>query len=102
MQATAVSPIALPVPPTLSAPLHGSRSSPHEAGKAFESMFASILLKQMRQTLSSSGQGMFGKDPGDVLGGLFDHFMSQHIAQKGSLGIAALIEKHLAKGTGHK
>jgi Rod binding domain-containing protein len=71
-------------------------ASPREAGKAFESLFASMMIKQMRQTLTS-GQGFFGHDPGDVLGGLFDHFMSQHLAQHGSLGIAAVIEKNLVK-----
>jgi Rod binding domain-containing protein len=91
----------MPVMPTMPAPHGASRSSPHEAGKAFESVFASILLKQMRQTLTT-GQGLFGKDPGDIFGGLFDHFMSQHMTQRGSLGIATLIEKHLDKASGHK
>jgi Rod binding domain-containing protein len=101
MHATPASPITLPVMPTVPAPLSNPKTSPHEAGKAFESMFASILLKQMRQTLTS-GQGLFGKDPGDIFGGLFDHFMSQHMTQRGSLGIATLIEKHLEKASGHK
>lgn len=61
------------------------KASPRDAGKAFESMFASMLIKQMRQTLTP-GQGLFGHDPSDVFGGLFDHFMSQHIAQKGASG----------------
>jgi flagellar protein FlgJ len=72
------------------------RTSPKEAGKAFESLFASMMIKQMRQTLTS-GEGLFGHDPGDVFGGLFDHFMSQHLAQHGSLGIAGVIEKNLAQ-----
>ncbi len=100
MQTTAANPIGLPVMPTMPAPVT-SRPSPHEAGKAFEGVFASMLLKQMRQTLGS-GQGLFGKDPGDIFGGLFDHFMSQHMAQKGSLGIAHMIESHLEKASGHK
>ena len=102
MQAITANPIDLPVVPTMPATLSNPKTSPHEAGKAFESVFASILLKQMRQTLSSSGQGLFGKDPGDVFGGLFDHFMSQHMTQRGSLGIAAMIENHLAKASTHK
>jgi Rod binding domain-containing protein len=40
---------------------------------------------------------MFGHDPGDVLGGMFDHFLSQHIAKSGSLGIGKMIQKHLEK-----
>jgi len=72
-----------------------SSRSPETVAKGFEEMFASILLKQMRQTLSEGG--MFGHDPGDVLGGMFDHFLSQHIAKSGSLGISKMIQKHLAK-----
>jgi Rod binding domain-containing protein len=92
-------PIGIAPPPVVPIPLNPAanpKASPKDAGKAFESMFASILIKQMRQTLNS-GQGLFGHDPSDVLGGLFDHFMSQHITQKGSLGIANLIQKHLER-----
>jgi Rod binding domain-containing protein len=75
------------------------KATPKDAAKAFESMFASIMLKSMRQ---ASGQGMFAHDPGDVLGGLFDHFMSQHLAQHGSLGVGAVIEKHLESRNKHE
>ena len=101
MQAIAASPIAPPIMPTLPGASVNPKASPKDAGKAFESIFASVLIKQMRQTLNKD-QGLFGHDPSDVLGGLFDHFMSQHITQKGSLGIAAMIEKHLAKASAHK
>jgi flagellar protein FlgJ len=89
-----LSPPALPpISPDIRA---NPKASPKDAGKALESLFASMMIKQMRQTLNS-GQGLFGHDPSDVLGGLFDHFMSQHMAEHGSLGIAALIEKNLQK-----
>ena len=101
MQMAAISSGALPAAPMMPSPELNAKTSPHEAGKAFESMFASILLKQMRQTLGSD-HGLFGHDPGDILGGLFDHFMSQHMAQNGGLGIAAVIEKHFAKASGPK
>jgi hypothetical protein len=79
----------------LSAPAdaHG-KQSPAAVGKAFEEVFASMLVKHMRQAMGSE---LFGKDPGEVCGGLFDHFMSQHIAHKGSLGIGKMIEKNLEK-----
>jgi hypothetical protein len=38
---------------------------------------------------------MFGKDHGDVLGGLFDHFMGQHLAKSGALGIGAMVAQHM-------
>lgn len=78
-------------------PKIGAKTSPKEAAHAFESMFASLLLKHMRQPLEE-GHGLFGHDPSDVMGGLFDHFMGQHLAQRGGFGIAAMIEKHLQAG----
>jgi Rod binding domain-containing protein len=94
---TASLPISLSTPAVLP-PAHDAhaKAAPKDAGKAFEGMFASMLIKQMRQTLPS-GQGLFGHDPGDVLGGLFDHFMSQYMAEHGSLGIGAVVEKRLAR-----
>jgi Rod binding domain-containing protein len=95
MQVTNNLDFALPsMPPIALDPRVNPKATPKDAGQAFESMFASILIKQMRQTLGQ-GQGLFGHDPTDVLGGLFDHFIGQHIAQKGSLGIADMIQKHL-------
>ena len=59
-----------------------------------ESMFLSILLKEMRQTLEPGT--MFPQDSGDILGGLFDLFLGQHLAQTGALGIGAMVKKQLA------
>jgi flagellar protein FlgJ len=38
---------------------------------------------------------MFGKDQGDVFGGLFDFFMSKHLADSGGIGVADTIERQL-------
>src|SRR4051812_13549574 len=70
------------------------KASPKEAAHAFESLFTSMIIKHMRQPLQE-GHGLFGHDPSDIMGGLFDHFMGQHVAQKGGLGVGAMIEKHL-------
>jgi Rod binding domain-containing protein len=59
----------------------------------FESMFASMLIKQLRE--SPGSEGMFGGDRGDVLGGMFDYFLGQHMASAGGLGIAAMVKKQL-------
>jgi Rod binding domain-containing protein len=59
-----------------------------------ESMFLSILLKEMRQTLEPGT--MFPGDSGDILGGMFDLFLGQHLAQTGGLGIGAMVKKQLA------
>ena len=61
------------------------------AATGFESMFVSMLMKEMRQTLEEGS--MFGQDKGDVLGGLFDHYLGQHLASAGALGIAAMVKK---------
>jgi Rod binding domain-containing protein len=55
-------------------------------------MFASMLMKQMRQSLDG---GLFGKDAGDVLGGLFDHFLGEHIAKAGGFGVGDMIRTQL-------
>jgi hypothetical protein len=64
-----------------------------QVGKGFEQTFLSTLLKQMRDTLSPDT--LFPGDPADVLGGMFDMFLSQHLAQAGSLGIADMVKKQL-------
>jgi Rod binding domain-containing protein len=68
--------------------------SPEAIAKGFESMFLSLLMKEMRGTLEPGA--MFGGDSGDVYGGLFDQMMGDHLAQAGSLGIATMVRKHLA------
>lgn len=65
-----------------------------KVANGFESMFLSMLLKEMRQTLEPDT--MFPQDSGDVLGGLFDLFLGQHLAQAGALGIGAMVKKQLA------
>jgi flagellar protein FlgJ len=71
----------------------GGKNSTEAIATGFESMFASLMLKEMRQTLDSDT--MFAGDAGDVYGGLFDMYMGQHIAAAGGLGIAAAVRKQL-------
>jgi len=73
-------------------PGHPAKPTPAAIGKAFEEIFSSILVKHMRQSL---GTNLFGHDPGDVCGGLFDHFMSHHLAQRGGFGVGRMIQRHL-------
>jgi Rod binding domain-containing protein len=90
-----LSPLMMPSAGALMDPhaLAGHGNDAHTVAEGFESLFASLLVKQMRQTLEPDT--MFGKDNGDVLGGLFDHFMGQHLAQSGGLGIGAFVTKHM-------
>ena len=57
----------------------------------FESVFVSLMLKEMRNTLDGE-EGLFGGDQSDTFGGMFDMFMGQHLAEAKSLGIADAIE----------
>ncbi|MCC6420490.1 MAG: rod-binding protein [Gemmataceae bacterium] len=64
-----------------------------EVAKGFETSVFSTLLKQMRDALQPDT--LFPGDSADVLGGMFDMFLGQHLAQAGSLGIADAIKKQL-------
>ena len=67
-----------------------------KAAKDFESVFTSMLLKEMRKTLEPTS--LFGEDSSDIYGGLFDQFMGQHVADAGGIGIAKVVlesMKHL-------
>jgi len=66
----------------------------------FESMFLSMMMKEMRQTLDKGG--FFGQDTGDVYGGLFDLYLGQHLAQAGGIGIANLIRHQLEPSSHHE
>lgn len=74
-------------------PLMGIRGT-EDIGQQFESLFVSMLIKEMRET--SSEDGMFAGDSADVYGGLFDTFMGQHIASQGSLGIADMVNRQIS------
>ena len=69
-----------------------------DVARNFEGVFLSTLLKEMRGTLEPDT--MFGENQGDVLGGMFDMYLGQHLAGAGSLGIGALVQKYL-KGKLH-
>ena len=62
-------------------------------GEEFESVFLSMLLKNMRSTVS--GEGLFAGDSSDTYGSMFDLFMSQQLASTNALGIGQMIESFL-------
>lgn len=64
-----------------------------KVAREFDGVFYSLLLKELRQSLEPDT--LFPQDSSDVLGGLFDMFLGQHLAQSGSLGIGALVKKQL-------
>lgn len=61
----------------------------------FESLFASLMLKEMRKSLDPGT--LFGGDSADVYGGLFDQFLGQQIADGGGFGLARMVKEAMAK-----
>ncbi|HZV04099.1 MAG TPA: rod-binding protein [Gemmataceae bacterium] len=76
-----------------------SKPSLKDAAQGFESVFLSMLLKEMRQTLEPGS--LFGSDSSDIYGGLFDQFMAQHLAQGKGMGLAHALMKQLEPSSGH-
>jgi flagellar protein FlgJ len=62
--------------------------------REFESVLLGQVLKEMRQTLESGG--LFGSDPGDVHGGLFDLMMGRYLAAAGGMGLADVLTRQMA------
>ena len=69
-----------------------SESSREEVATSLESVFASMLIKEMRNTLS---EGIFGSEQSDVFGGLFDLHMGKAMTDGRGLGIKQIIVSQL-------
>ncbi|WP_437204122.1 rod-binding protein [Planctomicrobium sp. SH664] len=65
-------------------------ADPKQLATEFESVFVSMLLKQMREssTMGGEGEGLFPGDSADTYGGMFDMYLGRHIAQAGGIGLA--------------
>jgi Rod binding domain-containing protein len=71
------------------------KSQIEKMASEFESVFVSLMLKEMRNTLDSGEGGLFGGEGSDTFGGMFDLFMGQHLAEASPLGIADAIKGFL-------
>jgi|SRR5579875_1173321 Rod binding domain-containing protein len=81
-------------------PMDGQpKPSLQDAAQGFESVFLSMLLKEMRQTLEPGS--LFSNDSSDIYGGLFDQFMAQHLAQGKGMGLAQALMKQLEPKAAH-
>ena len=67
----------------------GGTADVKKLSEDFESLFVSMMLKTMRESMSKE---MFAGDGSDTFGGLFDSFMGQHIAEQGGLGLTSLFK----------
>lgn len=61
----------------------------------FESVFASMLLKEMRQSLEPGS--LFGEDSGDIYGGLFDKYFGDQMTKANGLGLSNMMQQALEK-----
>jgi Rod binding domain-containing protein len=94
-------PLNLGAPDPAGLALHvkpGDTRAIEAAATGFESTFMSLLLKEMRQTLDHGT--FFGQDNSDVYGGIFDFYMSQHLAKAGGIGIANMLRRQLSTHPG--
>ena len=71
----------------------GDDQSIHRVANEFESLFVSLVLKEMRQTLEPDT--LFGGDTSDAYGGMFDLNLGQHIAKAGGFGIGKMVQEYL-------
>ncbi|MCA9036091.1 MAG: rod-binding protein [Planctomycetaceae bacterium] len=68
---------------------HQKNLQAEKAATGFESVFISMMLKEMRQT--QSGEGLFAGDKSDTFGGMFDMMMGQHMADAGGIGLSRFL-----------
>jgi Rod binding domain-containing protein len=61
----------------------------------FESLFVSLVLKEMRQTLEPDT--LFGSETSDSYGGLFDLYLGQHVVDAGGFGVAKMVRQYLER-----
>ena len=77
------------------AKLANPAQDPEKVAKDFESVFTTMMLKEMRNTLEPGS--LFGEDSSDIYGGMFDQFLGQHMADTGGIGLAKMIQTALVR-----
>ena len=66
------------------------------AAKEMEGLFATMLVKELRSTLSA---GLFGEGPGtDVFNGWFDDTLGKSLADSGALDLVGTLKAALGGG----
>ncbi|MEZ5975005.1 MAG: hypothetical protein R3E96_09240 [Planctomycetota bacterium] len=75
----------------------GGRSNSAEAAKDFEKLIATMLVKQLRQTLKN---GFFPEGPGnDAYNGWFDDAMGTALTESHTLNLAGQLKAQLQSPT---
>jgi flagellar protein FlgJ len=70
----------------------------NEVAKQFESVFVSMMMKAMRNTLPKDG--MFASNELENYQEMFDQQLSLDLSRKGGLGLADLISRQLSMAEG--
>jgi flagellar protein FlgJ len=68
-------------------------SAAQQVGEDFEAVFMSMLLKQLRSSMSEDG--LFSGDKSDTYGGIFDLFLGKHVAAASPLGVGQMVQSYL-------
>lgn len=72
-----------------------SQRSDARVGKQFEALLSSLLVKEMRSTLEG---GFFGDGQGaDTFNGWMDEHVGRMMADRGSLGLARVVDGEVAR-----
>ena len=61
-----------------------------DVAKEMESLFVSLMLKEMRQ--AGTEGGLFPGDSSDTFGGMFDLYLGNYIAEAGGIGLSDSIQ----------
>ena len=98
-----MNPISSGLSPLIADPIAGgaidAQSNPDRieaVGVEFESVFLSMMIKEMRNSLEG---GFFGEETSDTYGGMFDLFIGKHLAESKPLGISNLLMQQYSKST---
>jgi Rod binding domain-containing protein len=90
---------SLPLPESAgishSTPKPNGAQGAEKVAQDFESVFASMLLKEMRQSLEPGS--MFGEDSGDVYGGLFDRYFGDQLTKGNGLGMKQMVQDSIER-----
>lgn len=76
----------------------GAQQSAEQVAADFETVFTSIMLKELRKSLEPGS--LFGEDSSDIYGGMFDQFLGQHMANAGGIGLASMVRQSLVRSKG--
>ena len=99
---TGMMPLASGVSPWAEVANDSDKEAMKKAAQEFEGIFFSLMLKEMRQSVSiDQDSGLFAGESSDTFGGMFDLFLGQHLASSSPLGIGQMLARYGSIGSGN-